>query len=228
LYKSDDVEEINELSEELIEFKRGVYSFSKPALTEEQEKFIEKLEKNKSKEFRATIVEEDLSLIMKHIVEYEKGKHINIGRENFIEFNFKDKYVSYLAYEVNECYKYGLDGAVCALSRRLIENYLIEFYRRNFENTEKYFNSARNQPKTLNQIKKQFQEDLDEFKQHTPVVDEEVVKAIEDISNIGNHYIHNSEINEYYTEKDVERVREDIRIIVNKIDILEEKMSENK
>lgn len=109
---------------------------------------------------------------------------------------------------INACYSFGIYPSVRILSRKLLENLLIDLLRNKFGKTEinLFYDTKNSKFHNFNILLKNISEKLEDFKPISPALDPILIKKINKFRELGNSSAHTIELqikkDELYKEKD--------------------------
>ena len=115
---------------------------------------------------------------------------------------------------INKCYSYGIYPAVLVFSRKLLENLLVDILRKKYgmQNVELFFDTKRRRFRSFNELLKNFEERLDDFKLIIPHLDREFIRKINKFREAGNSSAHTLELN--IQRNWLDENREDLNYVV--------------
>jgi len=111
--------------------------------------------------------------------------------------NVPDPFYRDLIDLINKCYSYGIYPAVLVFSRKLLENLLVDILRRKYgmQNVELFFDAKRRRFRSFNELLKNFEEGLDDFKVIMPHLNRDFIRKINTFREAGNSSAHTLELN---------------------------------
>ena len=118
-----------------------------------------------------------------------------VARSDLIDIKFEDIFYRNLTQEINKCYKLGAYTASFTLSRKLIENLVIDILRRKFpqsqENLEIYYRSNEGRFHDLSVLLRNLEEKKKEFGIEEETIDEffKLIKPFRPTANSNAHSI---------------------------------------
>jgi hypothetical protein len=120
---------------------------------------------------------------------------INTPEAQYLDIDTPSKYEK-LAAGINDSYRVGSYTATMILSRKLIENLLIEVLRYEFRNDQPqvYFDVDRNQNKSLKPLIENFGEHKNRFKKDSERIDQDLISNLNAIRKEGNSSAHSIEM----------------------------------
>ncbi len=161
----------------------------------------------------------DIKLTLDGIEHYKKIIDLeNIGikkrEDKFIKLeNVSGHFFEELIKKINICYQVRVYEAVMVLSRKLIENLLIELMRNEFgkQKIELYFNSNRKQFHNFSTLTDNFNDKKSSFQPYSGAVDQNLIDNLNEIREESNVSAHSIEID--IREKDLEDFGEKVNKI---------------
>ncbi len=118
-----------------------------------------------------------------------------IARSDLIDIKFEDIFYKNLNQEINKCYRFGAYTASFILSRKLIENLVIDILRKkyppNSENIEIYYRTNEGRFQDLSILLKNFEEKKEDFGIDVESIDEffRLIKPFRPTANSNAHSI---------------------------------------
>lgn len=114
--------------------------------------------------------------------------------------NVPDPFYRNLINLINKCYSYGIYPAVLVFSRKLLENLLVDILRKkygmqNVELLELFFDRKRRRFRSFNELLKNFEERLDDFKPIIPHLGTDFIRKVNTFREAGNSSAHTLELN---------------------------------
>lgn len=115
---------------------------------------------------------------------------------------------------INKCYSYGIYPAVLVFSRKLLENLLIDILRKKYgmQYLKLFFNEKRGRFCSFNELLKNFEEKLNDFKDIVPDLNKKFIKNINTFREAGNSSAHSLEL--CVKKKELDKKQEDLEYIV--------------
>jgi len=225
----DDNEELDNIIEDFLSIIDGSFNREISYIdvqTPQIKEFVEKLQNNE--DYREKVVRDDLEIVLKHILEFKLNKHIDVhNKQDFVTVNLSDKSETNVKNGINEANRLGLDDSVCALSRKLLEVRLVNFYINNYPNEASHFDKNKGRLKTLNQIYYQFKSDREKFEKYINSDEiESFIKSVKVVNEIGNKYVHNADFVEAYQTENKEELRMHLNASLEFINMLDEKLGD--
>lgn len=149
------------------------------------------------REHYSYLLEEDISIEM---------------AEYFIEHDFEDGLYQKLVNNINRCYAIGAYQAVPILSRKLLENLLIDVLRRRYGLTEegipRFYNKDRKQFRRFSDLLDELRDNIDDFEHYSDHLDPSFVDSMEDMRKTGNASAHS--IEKRVTQEELESFRREL------------------
>ncbi|QLH78508.1 DUF2321 domain-containing protein [Halosimplex rubrum] len=141
--------------------------------------------------------------------EEREGKFIEIDDKE-IDGHFYPSTV----YEANLCYRVKADHATLILTRKLIENLLLDIIRKHVSmtNVHVFFDTEQRQHASFGELIDAFKERTDEFQQYFTVEEEDIVDKIYRIKYDGDASAHS--IEERVDADDLESISDDVTYVV--------------
>lgn len=134
-------------------------------------------------------------------------KYLNIS-------NVPDDFYRDLIDLINKCYSYGIYPAVLVFSRKLLENLLVDILRRKYgmQNVELFFDTERRRFRSFNELLKNFEERLNDFRPIIPHLDTNFIKKVNIFREAGNSAVHTLELN--IRKDELDKYRNDLEYTV--------------
>lgn len=121
--------------------------------------------------------------------------------------------------DINKCYRIGVDDATFVLTRKLIENLVIDLLKRKYGNTkegkEMFFDIEKRQFRKFSDILEKLEENMGDFEHFSNRLDEEVVSDMDEFRESANSDAHSVKVDR--TNDEMERFS---RIATESVDIL--------
>lgn len=118
--------------------------------------------------------------------------------DNFLEIedkNVNGQFYPSLIYEINQCYQIKADEATLVLTRKLVENLLIDALRGHFgmENNEMFYKKDRGEFKGLDNLLESFENNLPEFEEYITVDGKNILDKAHSLRHTANASAHSIE-----------------------------------
>ena len=146
----------------------------------------------------------DFSLVMPRIL---KTKYLQLKE-------LPDDFYYDLVDLINKAFTYGLCVPVRMLTRKLLENLLVDILRRKFgmRKVELFYDTKYNGFKDFKTLIKNFEDKISEFQKIVPEIDSGFIKALDRFREQGNSAAHTLEIQ--LKEKDLEENKEELEVVI--------------
>jgi hypothetical protein len=124
----------------------------------------------------------------------------NGRQENFVNFSdTTEDFYQNLLEDINRSHKQGLDDATLILSRKLLENLVLDILRLRYgldsENRELFYNTQKGHLLSFSQLLENFQQNLEDIEYFSDRLDEELIREIDDLKGRGDASAHSIEVN---------------------------------
>jgi len=115
---------------------------------------------------------------------------------------------------INKAFTYGLCVPVRMLTRKLLENLLVDILRKKFgmRGVELFYDTRYNGFKDFKTLIKNFEDNISEFQKIIPEIDSDFTKALGRFREQGNSAAHTLEIQ--LKEKDLEENKEELELVI--------------
>lgn len=141
-----------------------------------------------------------------------------IDQAEFIPVKFSDEFYEKLRGEINKCYTYGLANAALTLSRKLIENMVIQILRSKYPpgshpaNLELYYQSSKGRFKNFSELVETLKDKRSDFAPDINIVDK-IVKNISDLRETANATAHSITTYNSVDDLDILNIPEAVSLI---------------
>lgn len=146
-----------------------------------------------------------------HVVGLVDSKLVDKRREGlFIDTDIIDEhFYKRLVEDINECYKSKVNDAVLVLTRKLFENLLVDILRGHYgkQNIEIYFDARYGYHHGLQRLKKNFRDNLDEFRIYSRDIDKETIDDLDTFKEHGDAGAHSIVVG--VSDEDIEEMAEE-------------------
>lgn len=124
--------------------------------------------------------------------------------------NIPDSFYGELINNINKCYRIGVYDGTLVLTRKLLENQIIDLLRKECEDSEVevYFIPERGQFRSFRRLLEEFEYRIDDFKSYSGGVDKDLINEIERIKGPADSQAHSIEDN--VIKDDVDNLRNDV------------------
>lgn len=115
--------------------------------------------------------------------------------------------------DINSTYRLGVNDAALVLSRKLIENLLIDILRKKYgtDRLDLYFDTSTKQFENFNTLKENFEENISDFEYYSDTPDSELISLIDEFRHTANRGAHSIELN--LTESEMEDYSDKLEMI---------------
>jgi hypothetical protein len=123
-----------------------------------------------------------------------------IRQERFIEYEDADgEFYQNLIDDINQSYQVGIDDATLILSRKLLENLVLDLLRLRYglddERRELFYNTEKGRLLGFSRLLDNLGSNLDDFVYYSDRMDEDLIRQIEDLKGRGDASAHSVETN---------------------------------
>lgn len=163
------------------------------------------------KEFLENKDLKDFSRLLPKIIRISPTTYLEIS-----ENDIPDPFYKELIRLINKCYVYEIYPAVLIFSRKLLENLLIDILRKKYgmQHLELFYDKKRRRFLSFNDLLKNFEDKLNDFKIIVPNLDKELIRKINEFREAGNSSAHSLELNNEKVKKLVNDKQGDLEYIV--------------
>jgi hypothetical protein len=129
---------------------------------------------------------------------------------------FPDEFYKVLAQNINLAYKYGLHTATMVLIRKMLENLLIDILRKKYgmKNIDLFFDRQHGRFKMFNELIRNFEEKLQDFKYIEPRI-EEVLTELKNMREECNAAAHSLEKEIRLKRDNLDNIKEKVNFLVS-------------
>jgi PHP family Zn ribbon phosphoesterase len=136
----------------------------------------------------------------------EHSREVRHG--SFIEVTeVSEEFYETLIRDINKCYRIGVDDATFVLTRKLLENLVIDLLRRQYgdskEGVELYYSIENGQFKKFSDLLQNLEDKMDDFAHFSNRMDTELVTEMDEFRDSANSDAHSIEVDR--TEEEMER-----------------------
>lgn len=162
----------------------------------------------------------DGGYILTHSGLEKYGEKVGVGNERsdeakFIEnIHIDDEFYDSLISDINESYQAGIDEATLVLSRKLVENLLIDLLRGKYGhsggNIELFYDTNNRQFRRFSTLVENLNENMEDFEYYSDRMDDDIIPKIKELKGGGDASAHSIEVspsgstmNDYQSKADV-------------------------
>jgi len=128
------------------------------------------------------------------------GEIKNGRQEKFVNFSdTTEDFYQNLLEDINRSHKQGLDDATLILSRKLLENLVLDILRLRYgldsENRELFYNTEKGRLRSFSELIENFKQNIEDIGYFSDRLDEELIREIDDLKGRGDASAHSIEVN---------------------------------
>lgn len=143
-----------------------------------------------------------------------------VRHESFVEVtDIDEEFYETLIRDINKCYRIGVDDATFVLTRKLLENLVIDLLRRQYGDTksgvELFYNMENRQFRKLSTLLENLEDNISDFEHFSNRLDNDLISEMDEFRDSANAEAHSVEV-----ERTDEEMREYSRIATNAADTL--------
>jgi hypothetical protein len=140
-----------------------------------------------------------------------------LRHEAFIEYeNIEDDFYQNLVDDINQSYQIGIDDATLVLSRKLLENLVLDLLRLRYglddERRELFYNTEKGRLRGFSRLLDNLESNLDDMEYYSDRMDEDLIRQIERLKGRGDASAHSIEID--VPEEKIQEFREEVNPVV--------------
>lgn len=119
--------------------------------------------------------------------------------DTFIELTYiSDEFYRKIVDDINKSYRYGIDDAVLVLSRKLLENLVIDILRARYglsdDRRELFYNTNNRQFRRFSKLIENLETHLSDFEYYSDRLDESTIRELKDLKEQGDASAHSIEV----------------------------------
>lgn len=209
------------------------YHWSDPDMKKTTLRFLDKIQDNEGEEFMLKVMRRsydkkggasDDLLEENPALTALEGKDADISAnipaiplhsKEFISLdNIPGTFYPKLIGDINTTYRIGIYDSTLVLSRKLIENLIIELLRKKYDTDrlELYYDTDIKQFQNLNTLKENFEENLGDFEHYSDSMDSDFISLIDEFRHTANRGAHSIEVS--LTQDEMDEYSDNLKKIV--------------